>query len=113
MSQQETVIGKLVLVDTDDYEKYAKEVLIVNGDKLLPISCLEQLLEYYSDEYMIINDELYHNVIDFQTSDDPNFCVVNPSDNGFTYATSFYNGGTWMTEMIEDELKRQNFKVNE
>ena len=110
MSHQETHIGVLRKIDLKGktIEQWIKEYALENGDTHLP--------HHYDDWIQYINDKLYKTHIITKTdvwerksicesSDYPYFCKIIPQEDGtYIYATSFYNGGTCLSEMLEEGL---------
>lgn len=100
MSEQETYIGKFKKVSSNP-EEFARAYLI-NVEKLSPEEAsLETLLDKHS-RFFIANGVLYE-IIDLEeleTSDQTIFHKEN--DGTWSFYTSFYNGGTYLREQLED-----------
>lgn len=111
MSEQRTYVGKFWEIDTGGKtpEEYAKLCMEKIGRTELPSyhdSWLEYLLDYKYDTVIMLKGKLYRIKID-QDIDDSCFCVIHKeSDGSYSFATSFYDGGTYLKEMLEDEFER-------
>lgn len=58
----------------------------------------------WHNPYIITGDKIFKVYDNLQESDF--ICNINKSSNGdYTYTAQFYNGGTCLTEVLEDELK--------
>lgn len=114
MSDQRTYKGKFqkVVFTEDTTEQFAENYVkrIKGEDYQLPSwvdSWLECLTNKY-DEFFVINGELYK-MLEKEDLEYPDFCVINKNDNDtYSFITSFYDGGTYLEEMLEDEFKRIN-----
>lgn len=111
MSEQRTYIGKFKEIDTGGktLEEYAKLCMERVGRTELPSyhdNWLEYFLDYEYDTVIMLKGKLYRIKIS-QDIDDSCFCVIHKeSDGSYSFATSFYDGGTCLTEMLEDEFER-------
>lgn len=105
MSEDVTYRGKLIPVDLDGMtvEEKAREIL---GATELPDyyeSYLEQLIDnddyfYYSSSAILFRME---SVLD----ESDGFMNITPNEDGtFDFHTRFYNGGTYLAEMLEEGL---------
>jgi hypothetical protein len=108
MSRQETHTGTISKVNCKiDLENFMIAKLLLNGSGLEDIERnKEDIKQYFQDEFydkfFFHKDELYK--IDSQEIEDT-FIVTAELPNGdIEFTTSFYNGGTCLTEMIESEL---------
>lgn len=118
MSQQETHIGKLELFKRDEDEAeldYLKRVLSkfnkeFNEEEFEDF-CFGDIYCYLSevdlyDDVFYVNDKFYINIEHTET-DDGDIQVMKGDDvNGYSYVMSFYNGGTCLSEMIEESLSK-------
>lgn len=109
MSEQRTYIGKFWELDLENKtpEEYAEQYMRNIGKTELP-RYYDTWTEYVCDytNSMVIDDKLYKIDItaDIGYSD---FCAINKeSDGSYSFATSFYDGGTYLEEMLRDEFKR-------
>jgi hypothetical protein len=111
MSEQRTYIGKLWELDLDNKtpEEYAEQHMRNIGKTELPMyhdNWLEYLIDYEDDKFIKINGKLYKLSVG-NNIDDSCFCVIHKeSDGSFSFATSFYDGGTYLQEVLENEFER-------
>lgn len=111
MSEQRTYIGKLWELDLENKtpEEYAEQYMRNIGKTELPMyhdSWLEYIIDYEDDKFIKINGKLYKLSVG-NNIDDSCFCVIHKeSDGSFSFATSFYDGGTYLQEMLENEFER-------
>lgn len=113
MSQTEFHIGKLKkieLKENQNLEDFYKEKLQEIG--LLQLRSYDNdwedaFRDKFRDKYFISNDTIWeafdHKEIDM--SDDIYEIKTNP-DGTLSFIMKFYNGGTYLSECIEDELKK-------
>jgi hypothetical protein len=110
MSEQRTYIGKFWEIDTGGKtpEEYAKLCMKGIGITELP-SYHDNWLEYLldeSDKVIMLKGKLYRIKINHDI-DDSNFCVIHKeTDGSYSFATSFYDGGTYLEEVLTDEFER-------
>lgn len=119
MSDYETIKGKIRKINLQglSVEEYAKRIVEEKGVELKIdegpyfYTTYLEILKWYDDwtegQYISIDDELYliYDKSDFGSSAD--FINMTPiADDIYEFHTSFYNGGTCLTEMLEDEIKR-------
>lgn len=111
MSEQRTYIGKLWELDLENKtpEEYAEQYMRNIGKTELPMyhdTWLEYLIDYEDDKFIKIKGKLYKLSVG-NNIDDSCFCVIHKeSDGSFSFATSFYDGGTYLQEMLENEFER-------
>lgn len=107
MSNQETIKGRLVAIPREkdeSLEDFAKRVSNEELDTEWYDTYFEQLSS--SDKYFIVGNTIYE--ITKQTNlEDYDYCDIEDLGNGeFSFITSFYNGGTYLTEMLQEELSK-------
>ena len=119
MSDYETIKGKIRKIDLQglSVEECAKRIVkekgleseVGQGPYFYETNL--EFLKWYDDweegQYISIDDELYliYDTCDLGSSSD--FINMTPiADDTYEFLTSFYNGGTCLSEMIEDEIKR-------
>ncbi len=119
MSDYETIKGKIRKIDLQglSVEECAKRIVeekglaseVGQGPYFYETNL--EFLKWYDDweegQYISIDDELYliYDKSDLGSSSD--FINMTPiADDTYEFLTSFYNGGTCLSEMIEDEIKR-------
>lgn len=121
MSDYETIKGKIRKVDLQGMsaEEYAERIIKEKG---VDIKINEgpffyqtyiDILKWYDDweegRYITVDGVLYliYDTCDLETSSD--YIQLTPiADDTYEFHTSFYNGGTCLNEMIEDEIRRLN-----
>lgn len=111
MSRVETYRGKLKKVNgTEEIEELCKKVLEENGFygiSKCSKSYSESIYDELDDKYVMLDGTLYE--IEKEELGDDYFCNLKRNDDGsIDFYTQFYNGGTYLNEMLEDELI--NFK---
>ena len=109
MSDYESHIGKIRKVipnANETFEELSKRLSLENG-------CEEDLYYegYLFDEFydkFIKVDKTIFEIFDHKEKDyDDCSCEITDNNNGtFSFSTRFYNGGTCLSEMIGDELKK-------
>lgn len=111
MSTMEKHIGILVLLDklpNETLEMQCKR--IGNFDKLEGYN--NNFVEQFLDEcngygYILLGKEIYK-LQDTEKDYDESYCHIQKLDNKtFSYDSAFYNGGTCLTEMIEEEFSKR------
>lgn len=106
MSRQETIKGKIRLVETNDIEEFAKNK--INGELLEYYdSYLEQLLND-CDKYIEINGILYEVMESTYCEDEDIFEASKNEEGTISFLVSYYNGGCSFSEAIEIALKEMN-----
>ena len=118
MSDYETIKGKIRKIDLQglSVEEYAKRIVEEKGlasevgqGPYFYETYLE-FLKWYDDwtegQYIAIDDELYliYDKSEFDSSYHVHLTPI--ADDTYEFHTSFYNGGTCLSEIIEDEIRR-------
>lgn len=107
MSSQENIKGRLKLIPKlkeESLEDFAKRILNTELNTEWFDTYLEQLSETY--KYIIANDNVYE-IIEQCDLQDCDFCSIDTLGNGeFSFVTSFYNGGTYLNEVLQEELSK-------
>lgn len=110
MSEQKTIKGKLTSVDLKglNIEEYAKKALGENSDLSYHESYIEKLVEQ-SDGGLIYQEQsnkLYKVTYEEADPVDPNYFFFHHAnkDGSIGFVTSFYNGGTYLEEVITKNL---------
>lgn len=115
MSRQEVHKGKLVLFSRLDNEldkDYMKRFCSKIGEAFLEDEWEDDLQEYIyeADLYekvFLVKGKLFENT-EHKEYEDYDFHEFEGNEvDGFTYFTSFYNGGGDLTEVITDELENR------
>lgn len=109
MSDTHTIKGKIKKVNLQgkSIEEFAKEHMSFISRKL-PSYCksyTEYLKSYYDyKRYFTIKGKLYE-IIEAKDITYDDFCIINENiDETYSFVTSFYDGGTCLIEMLEDEM---------
>lgn len=111
MSEQRTYIGKLWELDLDNKtpEEYAKQYMHDIGKTELPSyydNWVEYLLTYNEYKFIMLKGKLYNISIENEL-DESDFCVIHKETDGFySFATSFYDGGTCLEEVLTYEFDK-------
>lgn len=114
MSYIEYHSGKLEIIPMkldDSLEGQCKRIAL----KEVPNLDIKYILDNYDsfesffrdnfyEEYLILNERIYK-IIEHSKSDEDMFDVWENSDGTISFSGSFYNGGTFLNEMIEDGLR--------
>lgn len=107
MSEQKTIKGKLIPVDLGGLtvEEYAKKTLGENSDLSYHSSYVEKFVEQ-SDGCLIYQEQsnkLYK--VAYEEVDPNYFFFHRTNEDGSTdFITSFYNGGTYLEEVITESI---------
>ncbi|MES2382451.1 MAG: hypothetical protein V4538_15495 [Bacteroidota bacterium] len=114
MSDNELHIGILKKVEKLDDDTIEMVIIrILNNEKIdyhdLEESLFDILKDNFYDKYFVFKGELYY-AEDTEPHDSGDaFCELNKNEDGsISYVTSFYNGGTCFSEMIEETLETFN-----
>lgn len=109
MSNTELHIGKLIPVKKISESETSTEVIIrLIGDVELEEK-EEDLLSQLNDgddKYYLFDGTLYE-AEDEELDASDSFCEISKNEDGtLNYVTSFYNGGTYLQEMIQEQLDK-------
>ena len=114
MSDYESHTGKLRKVEpkeNETFEQLCKRLWIEEsqkGDEYTEADYEEgSLFGDYHEKYINDNDESVWEIFDHKDlgEDEDMFCRIHDNKDGtFSFHTRFYNGGTSLGEMIEDEI---------
>lgn len=111
MSEQRTYIGNIWELDLENKtpEEYAEWYMKQNQKTELPSyydNWVEYLLDYNDDKFIMLKGKLYNLSIETEL-DESDFCVIHKeTDGSYSFATSFYDGGTYLEEVLTDEFER-------
>lgn len=111
MSELERHIGKIKKVDLDNYtvegwcEKKCKSIGLGLGKYYK--SYKETLLsEPYPAIVIEVDNTLWEVIEDKEEKDTEGVSILTPNNDGtYSYIMQFYNGGTCLSEMLEDGIK--------
>lgn len=121
MSDYETIKGKIRKIDLQgmSVEEYAERIVKERGlDSKVArgpyyFETYLEFLKSYDDweegQYTTIGDDLYliYDTWDLDSFDN-HIIMTSIADDTYEFYTSFYNGGTCLTEILEDEIERLN-----
>lgn len=95
------------LVEEEFPEKY-KEILENNGFPCWCDGWIEVFNDEKSDEMYIYRNDTLFRVYDIKNHDcDGYFCEVNKTGDGeYKFLTQYYNGGTCLPEILEEEVEK-------
>jgi hypothetical protein len=115
MSQTETHIGKLrkiVLNEGYSIEDWCREKCQDNGvPSMLPelYDSWQETLLYHLDfyeKYFFVNGEIWES-FDHKEMNGDDIYEIEPNEDGtLSFTMQFYNGGTYLSECIEEGLER-------
>ena len=104
MSEQETIKGTIKFVaDKNDVEKIAGEILKELGaERYNGETNASTLVDIFYKEYVLIQGALYkiQEIRDFDSQ--YFFEIKNTNPGEYEFFTSFYNGGTCLSELLQD-----------
>lgn len=111
MSYTETHFGKLRKVETSlTIENWCKNQCILAGETELASyfeTWEEQFRDTFSNKYFIINGQIWESIEHIKGEEGEGIDIMIPNEDGtITFVMQFYNGGTCLSECIEDGLKR-------
>lgn len=111
MSQTETHFGKLRKVETTlTLEEWSKEKC--NKENITELASyndnwVEELRDNFNNKYFIIDDEIWEAIEHIESEDGDDIDIMIPNSDGtITFVQQFYNGGTCLSECIEDGIKK-------
>ena len=122
MSDMESHIGKLRKVDIPEnysIEDWCREKCEDNGvPSMLPelYDSWQETLKYHLDfyeTYFFINGEVWEVFEHTELVDDDMFIMEPNEDGTISFTMRFYNGGTCLSECIEEGITRIKKKQNE
>lgn len=113
MSEQQTKKGKFKKVDLqgNTIEEWCEQQCVNLGriDKLRYETWKEFFFDIYCDRFFIVNDELYE-IIEIEDLYHNYYVQIDEQDdNTYSFYATYYDGGTCLTECLEDELKEIKF----
>ena len=111
MSDYESHMGKLRLLQPNENETFEEQCkrLWIEESQFTPEDYEEgDLFDDYYEKFININGKLWE-IFDHEElgDEDDMFCRLHDNKDGtFSFHTRFYNGGTYLGEMISDELEK-------
>lgn len=116
MSEVETHFGKLRRVHLNENhttEDWARERCHTMGITFLSMwnkTWFEQLRDHAGNKYHAIDGEIWE-VFDHKLVDERDIDLIVPNPDGtLTFMMQFYNGGTCLSECLEEGISRHNKK---
>lgn len=115
MSDYESHTGKLILLepkDGEDFKEQCKRLFLQNGGELEEYNDYSDLFSEFYNKYLYINEGIYQIIDHKELGEEDMFCKIHKNDDDtYSFHTRFYNGGTCLSEMLEDGML--DFKENE
>jgi hypothetical protein len=112
MSDYESHKGKIRKVNQKGELMLGHMVQIMknNGDIIDESNeILDTFMDKYYKKYFVVKGDLYEFVEHEEIENFDTFCTLTPNEDGtISFHSTFYNGGTCLSEMLEDELKKLN-----
>jgi len=113
MSRIETHFGKLRKVTFNEgctIENWCKQKCQEKGINEIPsyhANWVEQFKDAYDEKYFIINDEIWEAFEHVENDEFSDINIMNLNEDGtITFVQQFYNGGTCLTEIIEQGIEK-------
>jgi hypothetical protein len=113
MSDYESHSGKLKVIERfpeETFDQLCRRIWVSNGmseDKYEPYSLMHDL-PGFEPKYLIVGETLYE-IIDHKDhgEDEDSFVRIHENpDNTLSFHTRFYNGGTYLLEMLEEGVEK-------
>lgn len=109
MSDYESHSGKVRLLYLNPGETFEEQCLrlwLASGKEEKDYSKGE-LFSEFGEDYLKVGEQIWEILEHEDLGDEDMFCRLQDNGDGsFSFYTRFYNGGTCLTEMIEDEIKK-------
>lgn len=109
MSEQQTKNGIFKEIDLQGktIEDWCKEYCLANNmtNKHIDESWKEYLFDARWEEFFIVKDRLFQ-VVKVNDLDNSYYTQIDKlDDNTYSFYSTYYDGGTYLIECLEDELK--------
>lgn len=109
MSEMETHIGKMKRVKCDSIEQKAGELMAFDGDRPEYFQTNKQWLLCEKENFVVIGDTLWEIIEDKELDGDDDINHLTENEDGtISFVSRFYNGGTCLTEMLEEGIEKLN-----
>lgn len=109
MSEQQTKQGKFKEIDLKGktIEEYCKEYCVSRGVvKSHDETWSEFFFDTYYYKFFVVNDRLFQ-FIEIEELDGVNYTKIDKEEDGtYSFYSTYYNGGTCLTECLENKLKK-------
>jgi hypothetical protein len=117
MSQTETHFGKLRKIETRmPVEEWCQHKCYGAGITEIPSyysDWTETFLDKFHKKFFIVDNTIWEVIEHIENEDGEDIDVMIPNSDGtITFVQQFYNGGTCLSECIENGLKELNKKLN-
>jgi len=111
MSDYETHRGKMIKVDNPDNHDLKTQcaaILKKLGDEV-DDDPVDYLLNHYWGKYIHVDDDLYRILEDEELDFGDSFAHLTYNEDGtISFTSTFYNGGTCLSEMLEEALRKDS-----
>lgn len=109
MSDYESHIGKLRKVDLQEKtrEEFFKLKCEEAGYNEMKGSDWQDTALYYADfyeKYFVVNDEVWELFDHVEPDSFDGINIIDNKDGSYSFSTTFYNGGTCLSEVLEEAL---------
>lgn len=110
MSEQETLKGTVRLIDRkfgESDKDYFERATEGTWHKYTyePSNIQEAIYDNdLSDKFVCVGKKFIFEITELEDISFDCFCNITPYGDKFSFTTSFYNGGTCLSEMLQDEL---------
>jgi len=109
MSDYEQHFGKLRLVPQEEgqtMDELCKSLWVKEGQSADDYEEPSTLFDEYYEKYIMVDGKLWEVFDHTESDDDTDFHIADNKDGTYTFQTRFYNGGTCLSEMLEDAIKK-------
>lgn len=110
MGETETHMGKLKRINCDSQNEFAAGVMQNEGE--MPSyydNPLKWMLSEYGDKYISISNGLWEVIENLELDPDDDINDLRENEDGtINFISRFYNGGTCLSEMLEEGLTELN-----
>ena len=115
MSYTETHVGKLRKVETGpNIEDWCQAYCHTEGYHELESyheNWTEQFREHFYDKFLVTENTVYEIFDHIETDDGSIYHMQENPDGTYTFVMQFYNGGTCLSECLEEGLEKVNKNV--
>lgn len=111
MSQTETHFGKLrkvEILENQTFEDWCQAKCMEKGIKKISNynkNWIEEFKDLFNEKYFIVDGEIWHAFEHIESEGDVDVMIPN-SDGTITFVQQFDNGGTCLSEIVEDSIKK-------
>jgi len=112
MSDYESYTGKIkkvIPIMGETFEERCERLYHTKGGKREYYEGI--LFDDFYDDFIKVGEELYEVIEKIEIDPYDYYCnLVEHEDGTISFSTRYYNGGTCLSEMVEDELNKLNQK---